>query len=946
MATNILRPVGIWSDPPPHDAPEGALAEATNCVMRRPGVLESRYGIAATSNAPGASTNRNRKFYCYGGKIYSSTLDGSTWGLYSSTGGGAWTSLTGVGVLSPPDSTRYNVSFAEARKNLYFTTSTGVMVLVGAADTSPDFAGRPMGQAGKVTNSSNLPIWFEANDVAVYRVTLGRKDANGLVTEGPPSSRFYFTHTADCSPELKIPLPWNGVLAGDILRVYRQTAKSTIRVNPTGPSSFDRRSSQDPRAVFDPGSIGSSASTSTSLSRTRLDERPPPTGDPNDELRLVREYSLTTTDLNNGYAVVNDYVDDASQPSTLLYTNAGVEGLGQAKFRPPLARALARYAGMTWFGNLTYPYRVTVELLKVSGPNWANGNDGIGYSASKTGDVTDGTAVVTNLPVDANRAVGQIVVSPRFSAGTKILSLDSGTQVTVDTNATAGSPDTGVAFNYHDVLNTQVGSFYAAAAESTSLGSFPAVANDAGQAILSLTYLINLHYASNSLTAYSSMSKRDAARASLSLEEDGIGGSAPTAITATHASAWWSDSGSLAGTGAAFDNFVKLHGLSWSRVDEPESVPLRHQALPGDASARVLALAPTGTGLLVFKEDGVWLVRATRHDDVSIIQASTGVSLLHPDAVATSNGVAYAWTDDGILALTESNAKPISVVIHESLRSIQSALALYPASAFGAWAAGHESEGMVVFGVPNAATDVACDTMWVWNRPEAWTQWAGNYRCAVWNPADDLLYFGAESANTVSKQRRGYGADWDRYDDSAAKTINSIDAAANTITFSAPVTATAGDAIDNGAGLPIAIITADVASPTVSVDSVVGLITGSARLLTAIECTVRFADQANGNPGEQKLTTEGVFDFEDLTGVARLAINTTSDHTETYATETRSRTRDLLAQPDPVRFGFPRGAARGTRLRVKLVIRQATSAWALTRLLLEYENEGHQVRRG
>lgn len=69
-----------------------------------------------------------------------------------------------------------------------------------------------------------------------------------------------------------------------------------------------------------------------------------------------------------------------------------------------------------------------------------------------TGDRTSGNAVITNIPDTSDLAADMFVTGTGIPNGTKIASVDSGTQVTLDTNAT--STGTGGALKFHLVRIT------------------------------------------------------------------------------------------------------------------------------------------------------------------------------------------------------------------------------------------------------------------------------------------------------------------------------------------------------------------------------------------------------------------------------------------------------------------------------------------------------------
>lgn len=139
------------------------------------------------------------------------------------------------------------------------------------------------------------------------------------------------------------------------------------------------------------------------------------------------------------------------------------------------------------------------------------------------------------------------------------------------------------------------------------------------------------------------------------------------------------------------------------------------------AISRVVALRDT---LLVFKEnggDGLWKV--TGNGPWYVEQVNAGVHLLAPDTVVVANNTAFALTDKGVIAVSESGSvDTISVPIEDKLRDIilTRAAEVPFARAFVREA---NTEEKVYFGFPDDSNPLSVSESYVWNiATETWTR--------------------------------------------------------------------------------------------------------------------------------------------------------------------------------------------------------------------------------
>jgi hypothetical protein len=187
---------------------------------------------------------------------------------------------------------------------------------------------------------------------------------------------------------------------------------------------------------------------------------------------------------------------------------------------------------------------------------------------------------------------------------------------------------------------------------------------------------------------------------------------------------------------------VKPGRVFWSKPGQPEAVPLVNFTDIGDVTRRILAMVPTEDALLVFKEDGIFSITGSAPSSWVVNDLDRTKRLIAPQAVDVLDGVAFAWTDRGIVPVTAGGVgDPISAPIADVLRPYQ---LLLPRGVSGAkqafWIKAHPRLGLLVVGVGSSASDEITDAQFVWCRATgAWSRWTREDRCMAYDVAEDRM---------------------------------------------------------------------------------------------------------------------------------------------------------------------------------------------------------------
>ena len=300
-----LKVKGLYLSPNDYSSvPLGALLEATNGVIDKESVFDSRrgqtfYSTAALAQIPDQLFNFNTSLLLH----YPDKM------AYDN-GSGVFTEYSGT-YANPASG--FKIHSVEANKNFYFTTSVGIKKLDSVSGTPID-AGSPPGLdiSGSLTGASGF---LADTYIVAYRMLWGYKDANNNLILGAPSQRFIISNssggTRDVSLTFTIP---SGITTTWFYQIYR-----SIQISPV-------------------------------------------TLTPDDELYLAYEGNPSGAQITAKLVTITD-----SQPDSLLgetlYTSPTQQGIENANTPPPFAKDIALYNNMTLYANTQNKQRLLLTYI-------------------------------------------------------------------------------------------------------------------------------------------------------------------------------------------------------------------------------------------------------------------------------------------------------------------------------------------------------------------------------------------------------------------------------------------------------------------------------------------------------------------------------------------------------------------------------------------------------
>jgi hypothetical protein len=238
-------------------------------------------------------------------------------------------------------------------------------------------------------------------------------------------------------------------------------------------------------------------------------------------------------------------------------------------------------------------------------------------------------------------------------------------------------------------------------------------------------------------------------------------------------------------------NTVQENAIFYSKYQQPEAVPLVNYFLVGPKDKAILRILPIRTGLMIFKEDGIYQLTGTNGQFV-VNPLDSSAIILAPDSAVVLNNLVYMFSTQGVVTVTDTGVSIISRPIENSLQQIITSAYNYVPNTFGV---SYESDRAYLLWTVTNINDTVPTQCFRYNTlTNAWTRWPITKNCGVVLINQNILYLGPTDENFIEQERKSINRT-----DYADRTFN-IDIPDNsingtTITLSSNSDALAGDAL-------------------------------------------------------------------------------------------------------------------------------------------------------
>ncbi len=538
------------------------------------------------------------------------------------------------------------VSAKEARGNFYFASALGALKLTAPSSIRFAQSGSYPGELITYASSVVAGTLLAPSQKVAYRFVTVKTDVNGVIVRSRPTGATTMTNT--------------GGGAG------------SPQINVYGPQGSYDSNTMVPIAV--------------EIYRTRVF---PTSVQADDEMQLV---ATITYNPSVSYVQFIDNVPDANRGTT-LYTSPSRGGMEAANDPPPGAACMERFRTSMFFGNVVGPHRVTFSYKY--GGNRTGQTTLIGERTA-TANVTNGSTTMTSVSNTTGLQPGMFINNGPGGNTASMGRVVSISGSTVTTSLPANANATGQTFYFNDALVIDSNNYSVPFGNITNANINNGYSPTTSWSVATTTGILGLY------SAYEITPPAPGYDSTVVLERRARGG-APFQLRASHGDEL-SPAVPLgnAGTGMSSAADVFPHGLAWSEPDEPEHVPPKNFARVGDAGKAILALVATKDRLLIFKEDGLFMLTGNTARDFGIYPLDTTCLCILPGSVRRLKNTVYLLSNLGIVAVDEGGgvsviSRPIQLevaVIVNAIRAAQKTTGLYNMPGLsGVTGAGDDAQG-------------------------------------------------------------------------------------------------------------------------------------------------------------------------------------------------------------------------------------------------------------
>lgn len=203
-------------------------------------------------------------------------------------------------------------------------------------------------------------------------------------------------------------------------------------------------------------------------------------------------------------------------------------------------------------------------------------------------------------------------------------------------------------------------------------------------------------------------------------------------------------------------NELKPNRVYYSKLSQPEAVPILNFFDVGDADKQILRIFPLRDSMFVFKEEGLYRISGESAPFNLALFDSTCV-LTAPDTVDSTDNLIYCLTDQGVQTVSEGGINIVSRAIDNIILRIP----VFPDYKTLSFGIGYGSDSSyTLWTVQRASDETATIGFRFSNITNSWTTVDREVSCGFINPVDDMSYHGAGDINYIEKERKTF----DRYD--------------------------------------------------------------------------------------------------------------------------------------------------------------------------------------
>lgn len=198
---------------------------------------------------------------------------------------------------------------------------------------------------------------------------------------------------------------------------------------------------------------------------------------------------------------------------------------------------------------------------------------------------------------------------------------------------------------------------------------------------------------------------------------------------------------------------VNPNRLYFSKYQQPEAFPTLNYLDVGaknQAIERILALRDS---LLIFKQDGIYRVTGPQAPNFTLYALDLTNFILAPDSAVVLSNLVYMFSNQGIVAVSDSGVQVISRAIENKLFPLLN----NPDFKFISFGIAYETDRAYIIYVPSNATDTGATQCFRYNLfTQSWTSWNKPAKSGSVLLSSNRLYLGVDDLAVVEEERKSF----------------------------------------------------------------------------------------------------------------------------------------------------------------------------------------------
>lgn len=788
-----LQARGLYLTANPLDAPPGSLTEATNAVIRRPGIVEPRRGQAPDATVPSSAYVDSMASF-EGELIVHTSADA----LAKRDNDTTITAYSGT--FTPPAG--HPMRFVESGGSLYATTNEGLVRLDSPSGAWTP-AGVPPGLEGNAA-ASGTTGWLDFGETVGYRLVWGKRDGDGQLMLGAPSGRILYTNADNVEVSITRTLGTtvtattssaHGRTTGDTIELVTTADATnfpldTFTITVTGATTFTY--AQAGANVSSTGSymVGSSlrdVAITTPIPdgvtlnvdflqvyRTVLTT----TGgaDPGEDMAQVTEYFPTADEVTSGTLTTTDVASFANGATGYFSPSMGI-GIAGAKEQPPLVTDATVFNGYLFGVVQAFRQSLDIALLGIGGATGLTTFDGIRIIQDAASELYLG-----GLPADEGISSGGGWIFGRYTTGTagqniedtvrslvRVINLRSDIVSATYASSVSDLPGKALlteravggdaiyvrafrnALAWTPRLLLQLDGIPTRAAGVVTVDTFP-VAGAPHRLIVGEQVVVTVGQADfppgiKTVTT------------------------TPTAYTFTYTEAGANVVGAAMEFTTNTDDVTMIQeatgsDYAFSDLEEPDAWPPRFRFKVGGPNTILYRIIPQGNALLFFTSAGLFRLTGRTEDEFVLLPIDPTINLVGAKTAISMGNRAFALTNQGVMSITDLGVEKVSGPLDQLLLPYYAGT-LTDLTAEAAFGLGYQTENEYTLFLqhPEAGTGDPPDRAYTYNtQTGAWVgpwefSWSGintgnEVRAAHVHAGDGRLYIAAGTRLTRERKAR------------------------------------------------------------------------------------------------------------------------------------------------------------------------------------------------